>query len=133
MIYTNSDGGSRGNPGLGAIGIIVRQDGKILTKYSAKLGNNITNNVAEYEALIKALELAARHTKGEITCFLDSELIVKQLLGEYRVRKPELLKLFLKVQKLQEHFKSIKYRHVSRWDKFQKIVDELLNDELDKR
>jgi ribonuclease HI len=133
MIYTNSDGGSRGNPGLGAIGIIVRQDGKILTKYSAKLGNNITNNVAEYEALIKALELAGRHTKGEITCFLDSELVVKQLLGEYRVRKPELLKLFLKVQKLQEHFKSIKYRHVSRWDKFQKIVDELLNDELDKR
>jgi len=133
MIFTNSDGGSRGNPGLGAIGIIVRDNEKILSKYSAKIGNNVTNNIAEYEALIKALELASMHTKDELTCFLDSELIVNQLLGKYRVRKPELLRLFLKVQKLQENFKSIKYRHVSRWDKFQILVDEILNDELDRR
>ncbi len=133
MIYTNSDGGSRGNPGLGAIGIIVRDNEKILTKYSAKIGKLVTNNVAEYEALIKALELASRYTKDELTCFLDSELVVNQLLGEYRVKKPELLKLFLKVQKLQENFKSIKYKHVSREDKFQIIVDEILNDELDRK
>ena len=133
MIFTNSDGGSRGNPGLGAIGIIVRDNEKILTKYSAKIGNNVTNNIAEYEALIKALELASRHTKDELTCFLDSELVVNQLLGKYRVKKPELLRLFLKVQKLQENFKSIKYKHVSRWDKFQRIVDELVNDELDRK
>ena len=47
MIYTNSDGGARGNPGPGAIGVIVRRDGHILTRYSKKIGNNITNNVAE--------------------------------------------------------------------------------------
>lgn len=133
MIYTNSDGGARGNPGPGAIGVIVRKDGKILTKYSAKIGKFVTNNIAEYEALIKALELASKFTDKEITCFLDSELVVKQLLGEYRVRNPKLLELFLKVQKLQENFKTIKYKHVSRWDKFQQIVDELLNDELDKK
>jgi len=133
MIYTNSDGGSRGNPGLGAIGVIVRDGEKILSKYSAKIGKLVTNNVAEYEALIKALEIASRHTKDEITCFLDSELVVKQLLGEYRVKKPELLRLFLRVQKLQENFKSIKYQHVSRGDKFQIIVDEILNEELDRR
>ncbi len=133
MIFTNSDGGSRGNPGLGAIGVLVRDGEKILSKYSAKIGNNVTNNLAEYEALIKALELATRYTKEDLTCFLDSELVVNQLLGKYRVRKPELMKLFLKVQKLQENFKSIKYKHVSRWDKFQIIVDEILNDELDKR
>lgn len=133
MIFTNSDGGARGNPGPGAIGIIVRKDNQILTKYSAKIGKFVTNNVAEYEALIKALEIASRHTKDEITCFLDSELIVKQLLGEYKVRNPKLLELFLKVQKLQENFKTIKYKHVSRWDKFQQIVDELLNQELDRR
>lgn len=133
MIFTNSDGGSRGNPGLGGIGVIVRDNEKILTKYSARIGKFVTNNVAEYEALIKALELATRFTKDELTCVLDSELVVKQLLGEYKVRKPELMRLFLKVQKLQENFQKIKYVHVSREDKFQVIVDELLNEELDRK
>ncbi len=133
MIYTNSDGGARGNPGPGAIGVIVRKDGEILTKYSAKIGKFVTNNVAEYEALIKALELASKYTKKEITCFLDSELVVKQLLGEYRVKNKKLLELFLKVQKLQEKFEKIIYKHVSRWDNFQQIADELLNKELDRR
>ena len=133
MIYTNSDGGARGNPGPGAIGVIVRKDGEILTRYSAMVGKLVTNNVAEYEGLIKALELASNYTKDEVTCILDSELIVKQLLGEYRVKNPGLLELFLKVQKLQERFKRIRYLHVSRWNKFQQIADELLNAELDKR
>jgi len=133
MIYTNSDGGSRGNPGPGAIGVIIRKDGKILTKYSAKIGKFVTNNIAEYEALIKALELASKHTKNELTCILDSELVVKQLLGEYRVRNPKLLELFLKVQKLQENFNKIKYLHVSRWNQFQQIADELVNEELDRK
>ncbi len=133
MIFTNSDGGARGNPGPGAIGIIVRENEKILTKYSAKIGKLVTNNIAEYEALIKALELASKYTNDELTCFLDSELVVNQLLGKYRVRKPELLGLFLKVQKLQENFKKIKYQHVRREDKFQIVVDELLNEELDRK
>ena len=130
MIYTNSDGGARGNPGPGAIGIIVRKDGEILRRHSEFLGENVTNNIAEYEGLIKALELASEYTKNELTCILDSELIIKQLLGEYKVRDHKLLKLFLKVQKLQERFKKIRYLHVSRWNKFQRIADELLNDEL---
>ena len=131
MIYTNSDGGSRGNPGPGAIGVIVRNDGNILEKYSEKIGNS-TNNIAEYKALVKALELASKHT-DELTCFLDSELIVKQLLGEYKVRNEKLLPLFLEVQKLQENFKKIRYIHVSRWDKFQQMADSLLNMELDRK
>ena len=132
MIYTNSDGGARGNPGPGAIGVIVRKDGEILTKYSKNIGKFVTNNVAEYEALIKALELASNYTKEELTCILDSELVVKQLLGEYKVKNEKLLELFLKVQALQENFTKIKYLHVSRWDTFQKIADELVNEELDK-
>ncbi len=131
MIFTNSDGGARGNPGPGAIGVVVRKDGEILIKYSALIGKFVTNNVAEYEALIKALELASECTKGEITCCLDSELVVKQLLGEYRVKNPKLLELFLKVQRLQENFEKIIYKHVGREDDFQQIVDELLNNELD--
>jgi len=133
MIYTNSDGGSRGNPGAGAIGVLVRKDGKILIKHSQKIGKFVTNNMAEYEGLIRALELASTITKDEITCILDSELVVKQLLGEYRVRNKKLLPLFLKVQKLQERFKKIIYRHESREDKFQQICDDILNAELDKR
>ncbi len=133
MIYTNSDGGSRGNPGPGAIGVIVRKDGEILTRFSKFLGQRVTNNVAEYEGLISALKLARNHTKNEVTCILDSELVVKQLLGVYKVKNPVLKKLFLQVQELQEDFKKIKYEHVSRWDKFQQIADEILNDELEKR
>ena len=130
MIYTNSDGGARGNPGPGAIGILVRNGDSILETYSEKVGK-VTNNVAEYLALIKALEIASKHTKDEITCVLDSELVVRQLLGEYKVKNPELLKLFQKVQKLQDNFSKIKYIHVSRYDIFQQIVDTLLNLELD--
>jgi ribonuclease HI len=132
MIYTNSDGGARGNPGPGAIGVIVRKDDEILIKYSQFIGRNVTNNIAEYEALIKALELASKFTSEEVTCILDSELIVKQLLGEYKVKNTRLMELFLKVQKVQENFKRIKYHHVKRTDKFQQIADEILNDELDK-
>ncbi len=129
MIYTNSDGGSKGNPGPGAIGVIVREDEKILIQYSAKIGE-ATSNIAEYTALIKALELASRFTNKELTCVLDSELVVKHLLGEYRVQNAKLLPLFIKVQKLQEHFEKITYKYVSREDKFQKVVDKLLNDEM---
>jgi ribonuclease HI len=133
MLYTNSDGGARYNPGPGAIGVIIRDDKTILTKYSDYIGSQITNNIAEYEALIKALELASTFKDKEITCFLDSELVVKQLLGEYRIKNSNLLILFKKVQKLQELFDKIIYKHVSRWDQYQQIADELLNEELNKR
>ena len=85
MIYTNSDGGSRGNPGPSAIGVIIRKDEEIITQYSEKIGEG-TNNFAEYMALIKALELVSKITKDEVTCVLDSELLVRQLLGEYQVK-----------------------------------------------
>ena len=133
MIFTNSDGGARGNPGPGAIGVIVRRDGEILTRFSKKVGDYVTNNVCEYEGLIKALELASNYTDKEVMCFLDSELVVKQLMGEYKVRHPKMLELFLKVQKLQENFEKVIYKHISREDYFQKIVDGLLNAELDRR
>ena len=132
MIFTNSDGGARGNPGSGAIGVLIREDGKILTTYSQKIGKFVTNNIAEYEALIKALELASKHTKDSVTCYVDSELVFKQLLGEYRVKDQKLITLFRVVQRLQDKFEKIKYIHVSRWDDFQRIADALVNEELDR-
>ena len=122
MIYTNSDGGARGNPGPGAIGVLVRDEDNILEEYGEVLKGNVTNNVAEYNGLIKALEVASKHTQGEITCILDSELVVKQLLGEYRVRNKVLMKLFLQVQKLQNRFDKITYKHERRTDKFQNML-----------
>lgn len=132
MIITNSDGGSRGNPGPGAIGVLVRDNEKILIKYQEGIGNFVTNNIAEYEALIKVLELALKTGAKEIECCLDSELVVKQLLDAYQVKDKKLLELFLEIQKLQEKFEKVKYKYVSRWDKFQQITDEMLNEELDK-
>ena len=133
MIYTNSDGGARGNPGPAAVGLIIRDEDKILEEYSEILKKPSTNNVVEYIALIRALEIASKHTTGEITCVLDSELVVRQLLGEYRVKNPYLMKLFLEVQKAQEKFEKITYKHVKRTDKNQKYVDYLLNKKLDEK
>jgi len=133
MIYTNSDGGARGNPGPAAIGVTVRNGEKILEEDSKVLEKPSTNNIAEYRALMRALEIASKYTQGEITCFLDSELVVKQLLGEYRVRSPSLLKLFLQVQQLQNRFDKIIYKHVSRDDQNQKYVDYILNKRLDEK
>lgn len=133
MIFTNSDGGSRGNPGPGAIGILVRDEGKILTKFSKFIGDNITNNEAEYTALIEVLKMASEITDGKIICVLDSELVVKQMRGEYKVRHPALLELYFVVKKLEERFQKVSYIHAPREDEFQVIVDELLNEELDRR
>ncbi|PIO08577.1 ribonuclease H [Candidatus Pacearchaeota archaeon CG10_big_fil_rev_8_21_14_0_10_34_12] len=132
MIFTNSDGGSRGNPGPAAIGVLIRKDDSIIEMHSEKIGN-ATNNEAEYAALIRALQLAATYTKDEVTCILDSELIVKQLLGEYKVKNTRLMKLFLKVQNLQDNFRKINYKHVKREDSFQQMVDSLLNLKLDEK
>lgn len=133
MLTINTDGGARGNPGPGAIGIVIRRDGKVIEKIAARIKGNVTNNVAEYAGLIKALEIVSQdYDDKEITCCLDSELVVNQLLGKYRVRNKLLMKLFLRVQELQENFDKIIYKHVKRKDKFQKIADYLLNMELDK-
>lgn len=131
MIYTNSDGGARGNPGPAALGVIVRDDDGILLEYKEKLKGARTNNFAEYMGLIRALQLAKKYTTGELTCVLDSELVVKQLLGEYQVKSPKLKPLFLKVQELQDGFKKITYKHVKRNDKHQKMADWLVNKALD--
>lgn len=132
VIQTNSDGGARGNPGPGAIGVVIRREGEILAKHSSMVGKSVTNNIAEYEGLIKALEIALEIGEKEVDCNMDSELVVKQLLGEYRVRNQRLLPLFLEVQKLIDKFDRVKFVHVRRGDPFQELADELLNEELAK-
>ena len=133
MIYTNSDGGARGNPGPGAIGVVIRDEDKILEEYGALLQGKVTNNIAEYMGLIRALKIVTKYTTKEITCILDSELVVKQLLGEYRVKNDVLLKLFLEVQKLQENFEKLLMFISQGMTNIKRWPIGLLNKELDKK
>ena len=127
-----SDGASRGNPGISAIAfMIMTEDGRLLKKYSKYVGVR-TNNQAEYEALISALESASELTDQEVTCCMDSELVVKHLNGEYQVRNPKLKTLWLKVQELKQSFQRITFKSVPRTDIHIKQVDRLANQALDR-
>ena len=130
-IYVYTDGGSRGNPGPGAVGVLVCDTkGRVLCKKGEYIGET-TNNRAEYTALIKALEVSKKYCKIEVNCFSDSQLMVRQLNGEYKVKNYYIKKLFTEVKKLEKNFKKVDYQHVPRENKQIKIVDRLLNKELD--
>lgn len=135
IVYT--DGGSRGNPGPGAIGILFfNEKGQIIKKYSEFLGENITNNEAEYKAVIFALKkfkqlFGKKLTKNsEVELRTDSELLIKQLKGEYKILEPKIQPLFLKAWNLNLDFKKVKFRLISR-DK-NKEADRLVNEVLDR-
>jgi ribonuclease HI len=128
-----SDGGSRGNPGPSAIGFVVCDSkGKILTSQGKYIGIR-TNNQSEYLALTEALEHALNYSQGRVHCFLDSELVVKQLNGDYGVRDRDLRKLFLEVKRLEKKFKSVKYSYAPRNTGKLSIADELVNKTLDSK
>ncbi len=133
IIYT--DGGSRGNPGPAAIGIVFcNEENQAFKKYSEYLGE-ATNNEAEYQAVIFALKkFKARFSKklaqnSEIELRLDSELLIRQLNGEYKILEPKIGTLFLKVWNLKIDFKKIKFKLISR-EKNQE-ADRLVNEVLD--
>jgi ribonuclease HI len=90
-----------------------------------------TNNQAEYEALIAALEAAIELHAEEVTCHLDSELVTKQVNGEYRVKNPELRKLWNKVRELNRHFKKVSFISVRRSNVYIQEADALVNEALD--
>lgn len=125
-VYT--DGGARGNPGPAAIGGVILRGEETLEEFSAYIGEK-TNNQAEYAALLAGLERAAKHTDVTVRCVLDSELVVKQLNGEYKVKSPELKKLVPKVRHLEERFKTVTYEHTRREGNAR--ADALVNQALD--
>lgn len=130
-IYLHADGGSRKNPGPSAIGILVRDEtGNILETYKECIGD-ATCNIAEYRALIKALQLAAKHTRGEVHIFMDSELVIRQMNGSYRIKKNHLLELFQHVKNCERPFDKVVYNHVPRDNQFQIKADALVNEALD--
>lgn len=132
-IIVNCDGGSRGNPGKAAIGVVV-WDAKRnkIAEYKDCIGI-ATNNVAEYKSLIKSLEVALKYTANELLIYMDSEFVIKQVKGEYKVKKPHLIPLYKKVKELEENFFSVEYAHVSRENPHQVHADALVNLALDEK
>jgi ribonuclease HI/NTP pyrophosphatase (non-canonical NTP hydrolase) len=132
-IYINTDGGSRGNPGPAAIGIIIRNNKDIIIEsYKEKIGIT-TNNVAEYKAISKALDLANKYKDGEIVLNSDSEVVVRQLTGKYKISMEHLKKLFSEVKGKEKRFSKVSYNHVFREDPNQSKADALVNEALDER
>lgn len=125
-----SDGGSRGNPGPAAIAYVIQLDnGLIQSTYSRFIGFH-TNNQAEYLALIAGLK-STSNKYDEITCYLDSQLVVKQVNGEYSVRNDKLRSLWNQVQKLKTNFKRTNFISVPRTNPVIQKADCLLNEKLD--
>lgn len=124
MIKIFTDGGSHGNPGPSAIGVIIGDK-----KYSKFIGYR-TNNQAEYEAIIFALEQAKKLKSRELEINSDSELVCKQLNHEYKVKDKDLQPLFIKAWNLSFGFQKIIFKHISREQN--KEADKLVNQELDK-
>ncbi len=125
QLFLFTDGASRGNPGPSAMGIVLKnQKGETLLKKSQFCGRG-TNNEAEYKALILGLEAARRFKPKQLVCLLDSELVVSQVKGVFRVKKPHLKKLLSKIRRLERYYPKVTYRLIPR--ERNKVADELAN------
>lgn len=123
----HTDGGARGNPGPAGIGAVLKIDN---TEHLHKrFIGKATNNQAEYEALLMGLRAAADAGATEVECFLDSELVVKQLNREYKVKDGNLAVLFVKVWNLMNEFKKVSFHHIRREQN--KLADQLANEAMD--
>jgi len=133
IIFT--DGGSRGNPGPAAIGVVIEGISKGIKEYSEFIGET-TNNEAEYQAVIfalkKARQLAGRENlaKTEVEIRIDSELIARQLRGEYKVEEKNLQPLFMEIWNLRFDFPKIIFKEIPREEN--RLADRLVNNILDK-
>jgi acyl-CoA synthetase (NDP forming) len=125
------DGASRGNPGPAAIGVVIQnRNGETVSEISEAIGQ-ATNNFAEYTALVRALREAKRLGAVEVECVSDSELVVRQMKGEYSIRSKSLLPLVSEAQSLRREFRKFSIRHVER--EKNKRADQLANFALEKQ
>jgi ribonuclease HI len=128
-LIVHVDGGARGNPGPAAIGAVVRgSDGEVLEERGERIGK-ATNNVAEYRALLLGIERATALGATELELVGDSELIVRQVKGEYKVKDANLRKLHAEVKRALEGFERWSIRHVRRAENAE--ADRLVNQVLD--
>jgi ribonuclease HI len=128
-LTVNVDGGARGNPGPAAIGVVVRGGGgEVLEELGERIGE-ATNNVAEYRALLRGIELAVRHGASELELVGDSELVVRQVEGRYKVKNAGMKELHEEVKRALRSFDSWSIRHVRRAENAD--ADRLVNAALD--
>lgn len=131
-IYT--DGASRGNPGKAALAFIMIKNEELepFYSYSEYIGRT-TNNVAEYKAIISALEEAKKITSAKVSVFTDSQLVVRQVKKEYRVKAAHLRPLLDHIYQLIKSFDKVEFTHLPRENKYIVMSDALCNEELDKK
>ncbi|MFA5183958.1 MAG: ribonuclease HI family protein [Patescibacteria group bacterium] len=128
IIYT--DGGARGNPGPAGIGaVLYDSERRVVAEISEYLGI-ATNNQAEYRALVAAFQKAQALGATELECYLDSELVVRQLNREYKVKNKDLAPLFLTIHNLSLNFQKITYTHIPREQNA--AADRLANEAMDR-
>ena len=128
-LTVNVDGGARGNPGPAAIGVVVRNDdGAVVEQVGETIGKT-TNNVAEYRALLRGLELATAHGADEVELIGDSELVVRQIEGRYKVKHADMKELHAQAKAILGDFDSWSIRHVKRGQNAD--ADALVNEALD--
>ena len=128
-LVVNVDGGSRGNPGPAAVGVVVATpEGELVAEVGETIGA-VTNNVAEYRALLRGIELAREHGATGLEIYGDSELVVKQVRGEYRVKDAGLKPLHAEARAALAQVESWSFDHVRREDNAR--ADELVNEALD--
>lgn len=131
MIEIFCDGGSRKNPGHAAYGFVVKVNGQTVKKDGQYIGI-ATNNVAEYTAVVEALIWLENHYKGEELSFnLDSNLVVSQLSGLFKIKNADLRNYVVKIKGLENSFKKINYRYIPR--EKNKEADLMVNLALDKK
>lgn len=123
-----TDGGSRGNPGPAAIGIVIKEKDRVVREFGKYIGES-TNNDAEYKALLEGLGILKEMGVEEVACFLDSELVVKQLNGLYKVKNENIKKHWKQIKTLEKNFSKITYEHVRR--EKNKDADKIVNEVLD--
>lgn len=127
VIFT--DGACSGNPGEAAIGVVIRHDDKVVTEISQTIGE-ATNNIAEYTALIYALQEALQLKATHLKIFTDSELLYKQVTGQYKIKQDHIKTLFDQVKHLWKGFEHVEISHVLR--EKNKEADKLATDALKK-
>ena len=128
-LIVNTDGGARGNPGPAGIGVVIKNEqGLIVARHKAYIGE-ATNNIAEYKALIRALEEASKLGATHLQINMDSELVVRQMQGKYRIKEPTLQELAKVVLHLRQSFIQVNFTHVPRV--LNKDADLLVNEAID--
>lgn len=129
-VVLHTDGASRGNPGPAAIGVVITEpSGRVLAEFGEAL-QPATNNVAEYTAVIRGLERARTMGARRVRCLMDSQLVVRQLNGSYRVKHADMLPLYRRVLELIQAFEDVTFAHVPREQNAE--ADRLANLALDR-